>query len=230
MLVTFAADESLVRLNLETQGPPDLDNAVPLCIEHHLGIAPDQMTMSESGVEEEAPEHSCHEDEKEHLRNEAAVEIENESESEDDEDDGDGDSDDEDADEGDYIKDHAIYTAIYSYASSPALNEAELFFGLDVVDEHEPPEEPWMDLPLEAHIRAERRTWPSVLFPVLCIAPEDSIIPLVASSVYHRWVWGIDLPIVAFEISKYGSIVRVHIGWADSSTSSEHMVSRILAR
>ncbi len=211
MLVAFSADESLISVNLDRQELPGSDTAMPLCIADHLGLATDQISLSESGVgdssadvveDEEADEKTGYSDEDESNR-----------------------TDDSSYDEG---RDHPIYTN--SYHSNPRLDEGEVFFGLDLVDEHEPPEEPWLDLPLEAHILAERRTWPSVLFPMLCIASEDEIIPLMASSAYQRWAWGIDLPIVGFETSRFGSVVRVYIGWVDPFSDVEDTVSQICPR
>ncbi|KAF7790831.1 hypothetical protein EIP86_001788 [Pleurotus ostreatoroseus] len=87
-----------------------------------------------------------------------------------------------------------MYSAIPRYLLSPEPDEA-MVFGFDLVDEHEPPEEPWLDLPLESQILAERRTWPAVYVPVICLASGEDIAPLVASSVYQRQTWNIDLPI-----------------------------------
>lgn len=243
MLVAFSADESLVHLNLVVEGPLESENAVPLCMEHHLGIATDQVSISESGVEEESVG-----DENEFSGNKTQDQDEDDEEMDVDMDeDKDKDEEDEDKDEEDeersyrYRKfDHPMFSAAprnlfsqdeaeehFSPNSVDLVDLVDERFSPNLVDEDESSDEPWLDLPLEAHILAERRTWPSVLFPVLCAASEDDIVPLVASSAYQRWTWGIDLPIVGLEISNHGSIARVYIGWVDPSSDLGHMVSRI---
>ncbi|KAL4243774.1 hypothetical protein ABKN59_011276, partial [Abortiporus biennis] len=86
--------------------------------------------------------------------------------------------------------------------------------------EDEPYDEPFIDLPLSGHILPGRCTWPSVPFPVLCVA-SDNIIPLVASAAYQRWAWNIDLSVVGFQISEYGSLVRTYIVWITSTSDHE---------
>ncbi|KAL4242827.1 hypothetical protein ABKN59_011533 [Abortiporus biennis] len=85
----------------------------------------------------------------------------------------------------------------------------------------EPSDEPFIDLPLSGHILPGRCNWPSVPFPVLCVA-SDNIIPLVASAAYQRWAWNIDLPVVGFQMSEYGSLVHTYIAWITSTSDHQH--------
>ena len=158
--------------------------------------------------------------------------------SDEDDDDEDEDGDDEEEDREyheqyhyteesyDEARDHPIYTAEPApLADIRAPDEAELFFGLDAIDEHEPPEGTWLDLPNWSHILAGCHSGPVVLFPVLCVASETEIVPLMASAAYHRHAWGVDLPIVGLEMSASSCSARVHISWVDPLFDVQHMVS-----
>ncbi|KAI0798237.1 hypothetical protein C8Q75DRAFT_741075 [Abortiporus biennis] len=86
--------------------------------------------------------------------------------------------------------------------------------------EDELSDEPFIDLPLSGHILPGRCNWPSVPFPVLCLA-SDKIIPLVASAAYQRWAWNIDLPVVGFRISAYGSLIDAYVAWINPASDHE---------
>ncbi|KAF7790835.1 hypothetical protein EIP86_001792 [Pleurotus ostreatoroseus] len=213
VLAGFSVDEILISTNLHTPGM-DTEIAVPLCMEQHLGFSTDQMSLSESGLGEDPSDD-------EHIEDLNMVSGENGNEG------SDNDHDDSDGSDGssyDELRDHPMLSAVPRALPIPDYDEAELVFGWDLVDEHEPPEEQCLDLPLETQILAEHRTWPAVYFPVICLASGEDIVPLVASSVYQRRTWNINLPIVALQVSRCGSLVHVNIGWADPS-EIEAMVS-----
>ncbi|KAL4251051.1 hypothetical protein ABKN59_006229 [Abortiporus biennis] len=70
---------------------------------------------------------------------------------------------------------------------------AKFFFGLESESEDdEPPKYPFAHLPSYSHI-------------------------LSASVAYQRRSWGIDLPVIGFQISKNGRVVQTHIAWIDPS-------------
>ncbi len=50
---------------------------------------------------------------------------------------------------------------------------------------------------------------------LVCVAEDDTIIPLVTSALYHRMVWKIRAPVVGITFCPFLSIVRVVIGWLD---------------
>ncbi|KAJ3475516.1 hypothetical protein NLI96_g11788 [Meripilus lineatus] len=91
-----------------------------------------------------------------------------------------------------------------------------------------PPFVDYLDLPLCAQILAGSNVWPVALFPIFSVADTANIIPLVASIVYQRAVWDIQLPVVAFEISKVGRVGYVHIGWAEEIVHQDVPIIHIL--
>ncbi|KAJ3554947.1 hypothetical protein NM688_g2843 [Phlebia brevispora] len=203
MLVTFPAEASLVASNLDTQDKDLLSDIPPTCspdAAQRLDPIACYSSPTESGVGDESSTDDSDEDE----------DYENDHHTEDS-------SYDED-------ENHPIFSAVPN-PWRPKPDEAELFFGLDHVDEYEPSEEKWLDLPLDAHVLAGRRAWPFVSFPIVCIAEAEEIVPLLSSAVCQRATWGIDVPVIGFEMSKFDSIVHVYIGWFDSYEGTEHMPS-----
>ncbi|KAF7789775.1 hypothetical protein EIP86_000721 [Pleurotus ostreatoroseus] len=205
MLMTFAADKAMVSLNLnpEHSEQTNIDNTSSACAGGLRALVKDDRSMAESGVGE-----SSHEDENS------------------------GDEDDWEYDEEydyteesyDEARDHPIYSAEPApLVDIRAPDEAELFFGLDVIDEHELPEETWLDLPHCSHILAGSHSGPVVLFPVLCVASETEIVLLMASAAYQRHAWGVDLPIVVLDISTSSCSARVYISWVDPLSDVQHM-------
>ncbi|KAK0470126.1 uncharacterized protein EV420DRAFT_1498497 [Desarmillaria tabescens] len=81
---------------------------------------------------------------------------------------------------------------------------------------------PSSNIPLEAHVLSHWRQSDSVALPFLCITDRENIIPLVKSTVYQRYTWGISEPVVGIILSETGCIGRVVIGWVDGSTESDH--------
>lgn len=51
--------------------------------------------------------------------------------------------------------------------------------------------------------------------PLVCVAEDDTILPLVTSALYHRMVWKIRTPVVGITFCPLSSIVRAVIGWLD---------------
>ncbi|KAJ3554602.1 hypothetical protein NM688_g3021 [Phlebia brevispora] len=202
MLATFAADESLIASSFEAERCTITDAVAIACLSDAvqcIDTAAGHSSPAESGVEEES------------TLNDSEDEKEEDSYS----------SEDSSYDKPRY---HPILSANPTYWK-PEYDEGELFFGLDHVDEHETPGGTWLDLPLDAHLLAGRRAWPVVSFPVLCVADAEEIIPLISSAVCQRAAWGIGIPVVGFEMSKFDSIVRVYIAWSDSSLGTEQMPS-----
>lgn len=84
------------------------------------------------------------------------------------------------------------------------------------------------DIPLNAHILAGSGYCSHVTFPVICVADSNDIISLIASVAHQRKVWGLNDPVIGLEISEYGRLARLHIGWLDTanSISDSHLVRR----
>ncbi|KAF7790824.1 hypothetical protein EIP86_001781 [Pleurotus ostreatoroseus] len=201
MLMSFAADKVMVGLNLEPEHSEhsDIDVTSSACAEDLCPLVEDHESISESGVDEG----SYMDDDEEAMAYE---------------------EDDYSEDSYDEARDHPMFSAECGPLFDIRVpDEAELFFGLDAIDEHEPPEETWLDLPHWSHILAGRHSGSVVLFPVLCVAPETEIVPLMASAAYQRHAWGVDLPIVGLEISASSCSARVYISWVDPLSDVQHM-------
>ncbi|KAJ3556116.1 hypothetical protein NM688_g2200 [Phlebia brevispora] len=202
MLVTFSAGESLIASNLKVEDSvvscDTTSTHLPGAVQC-INLTTDCDSPPESGVEDET------------FTNDSV---------------DDGAQDDYQSIDSSYdeLEDHPIFTAEPDFWE-PEYDEAELFFGLDHVDEHEPSEAAWLDLPLCAHIFASRRAWPVVAFPILSVAEAEEIVPLLSTVLYQRATWGIDIPAVGFEMSDFSSIVRVHVGWLGSSSGVDQLPS-----
>lgn len=83
----------------------------------------------------------------------------------------------------------------------------------------------YLDLPRDAHILAGIGPWTHLVMPVVCIADEGSILPILSSVLSQRHVWGIELPVVGVEVSPYASIGRVYIAWRQPVTHDSNGVS-----
>ncbi len=86
----------------------------------------------------------------------------------------------------------------------------------------QPTSAPSSNVPVEAHVLSHWRQPYCVALPFLCIADEESIIPLVKSTVYQRYTWGISEPVVGMIMSETGSTGRVVMGWTDEPSDSDH--------
>ena len=195
-LLIFSADDSLLAANVSGQKQYIAEGACPPCGQVSHGSCDETSRQSSSDG------WSCTDD----------VDVS-------------GDVDDQTLDSDyDSVENHPIYTA-NDDIWIPEYDEADLLFGFDEVDEHEPPKRPWLDLPPSAHIRAERNSWSAVSFPILCVDFEETIIPLMSSAIYQRRTWDMDLPVVGLQISQSSSLARVHVGWGESLSDDDHSVS-----
>lgn len=104
-------------------------------------------------------------------------------------------------------------------------DNTDLFFGVDSVDEDTPSESQWLDLPPDAHILAGRRGWSSATFPILCVADQHNIIPLISSVACQRHVWGIDMPVLGLEVSEFGSYACLYLSWCGEPDENDNLVS-----
>ncbi|KAJ3477912.1 hypothetical protein NLI96_g10140 [Meripilus lineatus] len=105
----------------------------------------------------------------------------------------------------------------FYYPRIPEYDEADIFFGIDRESASTPPLVDWLDLLSHTHILSSSHVWPVAIFPVFSVADSTNIIPLVASIACQRTVWGLQLPVVAFEISNVDRVGHIHIGWAEQN-------------
>lgn len=78
-----------------------------------------------------------------------------------------------------------------------------------------------MDVPFDAHMLPGRGRRFYAILPLLCIADEENIAPLLSSVLYQRRVWGIDEPAVGLVFSKTGTIGRIVLGWLDLESTND---------
>jgi hypothetical protein len=78
-----------------------------------------------------------------------------------------------------------------------------------------------MDVPFDAHMLPGRGRRLYAILPLLCIADEENIAPLLSSVLYQRRVWGIDEPAVGLVFSKTGTIGRIILGWLDLESTND---------
>ncbi|KAF9481596.1 hypothetical protein BDN70DRAFT_876080 [Pholiota conissans] len=81
-----------------------------------------------------------------------------------------------------------------------------------------------LDGPADGHILPGSGRRVDCVLPVICVADESNIHALVVSTVYQRYAWGIDLPVVAISIEDSGLLAKIVIGWinvADMVVGSE---------
>ncbi|KAL4066229.1 hypothetical protein V8B97DRAFT_1981308, partial [Scleroderma yunnanense] len=76
----------------------------------------------------------------------------------------------------------------------------------------------WVNLPLQAQMIPTRGMCTRLALPVFVVADEGTIVPLIRSMLYQRYVLGIREPAVGFIGSRTGTEFRVIIGWLDSDT------------
>jgi hypothetical protein len=83
-----------------------------------------------------------------------------------------------------------------------------------------------LDLPLQALMLPGRGRCLSAVVPVLLVADQHNIIPLLCSALYQRHVWGIRQPVVGLCCSRTGTIATAIFGWLESDQSEDgRMVS-----
>ncbi|KAL4063391.1 hypothetical protein V8B97DRAFT_1992062 [Scleroderma yunnanense] len=76
----------------------------------------------------------------------------------------------------------------------------------------------WVNLPLQAQMIPTRGMCTRLALPVFVVADEGTIVPLIRSMLYQRYVLGIREPAVGFIGSRTGTEFRVIIGWLNSDT------------
>ncbi|KAL4063311.1 hypothetical protein J3A83DRAFT_4106895 [Scleroderma citrinum] len=76
----------------------------------------------------------------------------------------------------------------------------------------------WVNVPLQAQMIPTRGMCTRLALPVFVVADEGTIVPLIRSMLYQRYVLGIREPAVGFIGSRTGTEFRVIIGWLDSDT------------
>ena len=76
----------------------------------------------------------------------------------------------------------------------------------------------WNDVPPGVNIfPPSSPLWPRVAFPVLVVAPEGQIEPLLAAIAYQRLSCGINLPVVGLESCPCGGALRLRIAWTEET-------------
>ncbi|KZP28910.1 hypothetical protein FIBSPDRAFT_1039259 [Athelia psychrophila] len=73
-----------------------------------------------------------------------------------------------------------------------------------------------LDVPFAAHMLPGRGRRLCAVLPVICIADESNIHPLLTSALYQRRVWNIDEPVIGLVISRTGTAVQVYLAWLDA--------------
>lgn len=79
------------------------------------------------------------------------------------------------------------------------------------------PGEPEITLPAYAHLVAGSAKKSEVALPAFVVADSDNVEALLASVLYQRHVWGIDMPAVGLCVSKDSTTIRVVLGWLDQN-------------
>ncbi|KAH7920531.1 hypothetical protein BV22DRAFT_1097977 [Leucogyrophana mollusca] len=78
-----------------------------------------------------------------------------------------------------------------------------------------------LQVPFDAHILPGSGRRFSAVLPVLVIADEVHIAPLMCSVLYQRHVWGIHEPAVGMLYSASGTVLQVVLGWVDWDSCTE---------
>ncbi|KZP28935.1 hypothetical protein FIBSPDRAFT_1039281 [Athelia psychrophila] len=73
-----------------------------------------------------------------------------------------------------------------------------------------------LDVPFAAHMLPGRGRRLYAVLPVICIADESNIYPLLTSVLYQRRVWNIDEHVIGLVISRTGTTGQVYLAWLDA--------------
>ncbi|KZP28936.1 hypothetical protein FIBSPDRAFT_947334 [Athelia psychrophila] len=73
-----------------------------------------------------------------------------------------------------------------------------------------------LDVPFAAHMLPGCGRRLCAVLPVICIADESNIYPLLTSALYQRRVWNIDEPVIGLVISRTGTSGQVYLAWLDA--------------
>ncbi|KAL4061822.1 hypothetical protein J3A83DRAFT_4115705, partial [Scleroderma citrinum] len=76
----------------------------------------------------------------------------------------------------------------------------------------------WVNVPLQAQMIPTRGMCSRLALPVFVVADEGTIVPLIRSTLYQRYVLRIREPVVGFIGSRTDTAFRVIIGWLNSDT------------
>ena len=80
--------------------------------------------------------------------------------------------------------------------------------------------------PAYAHLHVTASPFhPVPLVPILCVADEHNIVPLLVSAVSQRTALGLDVPVIGILHSTSGSTVSILVAWRDISISAVGDVS-----
>ncbi|KAG7444854.1 uncharacterized protein BT62DRAFT_1077605 [Guyanagaster necrorhizus] len=88
----------------------------------------------------------------------------------------------------------------------------------------EPTSAPLSNIPVEAHVLSHWLRPDCAALPFLCVADRRNIIPLIQSTVYQRYTWGISEPVVGVILSETGCIGRVVMGWIEQHGDADHLL------
>ncbi|KAF9481600.1 hypothetical protein BDN70DRAFT_919689 [Pholiota conissans] len=69
------------------------------------------------------------------------------------------------------------------------------------------------DGPFDGHIIPGSGQRVDCVLPILCVANQDNIRPLVISTAYQRYAWGISMPVVGISIENDKFVATLVIGW-----------------
>ncbi|EGO03284.1 hypothetical protein SERLA73DRAFT_69183, partial [Serpula lacrymans var. lacrymans S7.3] len=80
-----------------------------------------------------------------------------------------------------------------------------------------------LKFPIHAHLLPTRGRHLSAVLPIIAVADEYNIIPLMSSMLYQRRVWHIDQPVIGIIFQGTGTVGQVLFGWLDhdSGTSGD---------
>ncbi|KAF9481620.1 hypothetical protein BDN70DRAFT_919700 [Pholiota conissans] len=77
------------------------------------------------------------------------------------------------------------------------------------------------DGPFDGHILPGRGKRTDCVLPVICVADENNIYPLITSVVCQRYTWGIYLPVVGILMEDAGVTATAIIGWTSDRRSQD---------
>ena len=220
MLIAYVADKTVISLS------PDSEQMKPQCGSHNY-LPKDLLSERSESSESHGSERAEKFDDGAGYEDEDADEYEEY-------------EDEDDYEDEEYSEKQPMYvtTAVerYSILTGKVLVQEgfdyeELFFGVNPSEDGEqaPAEDEWLDVPPDAHILAGRRPWPAVLLPIVCVTDGLDIVPLVASCIYQRAAWGIDLPVVGLQIQADKGRALVWIGWMDAEKVSAALTGCVTA-
>lgn len=67
-----------------------------------------------------------------------------------------------------------------------------------------------------------------LFIPVICVADDENIMSLVASTVYQRCILGIRLPVIGLKLNTKQCIVQLVIAWSEEPRPMDSLVSTLL--